>query len=82
MKKFILCKLCLIGFGAVQSVIGQTTGSLLNIEFQCVEVDRISISPKGQMQPAYPGRTVNVKIGENSVTANGVFFAILTESIS
>jgi hypothetical protein len=77
MKNLFLLKLCFVVFGAllaVQSVIAQTAGSLLNIEFQCMEVDRISISPKGQMQPAYPGRIVNVKIGENSVTANGVFF--------
>ena len=79
MKKFYLCKLCLIVFGAlvaVQSGIAQSSKKdSLAITLKCVEVDRISISPVGQMQPAYPGRSVAVKISDDLVIANGVFFS-------
>ena len=78
MKKFYLCKLCLIVFGAllaVQNVTAKTAPHVSNIAFECKEIDRISISPEGQMQPAYPGRALTVKISDGSVIANGVFFS-------
>jgi hypothetical protein len=76
-EKFYLCKFCLIVFGvllAVQNVMAQPAKNLLDITLQCREIDRISISPEGQMQPAHPGRSVNIKVEKNLVVADGVFF--------
>jgi hypothetical protein len=82
MNKFYICKLSLIVLGvllAVQNVTAQTAANLSYIEFQCKEVDRISINPEGQMQPAYPGRSVSLKIGNDSVIANGIFYGTAYE---
>ena len=46
-----------------------------NEKFQCTEIDRISVNPEGQMQPAYPGRIVDVEVFDAYVKANGVFFS-------
>ncbi len=43
-------------------------------KFQCTEIDRISVSPKGQMEPAYPGRIVDIEVFDSSLYANGIFF--------
>ena len=77
MKKFMLCKLSLIVVGAVfamQRTLAKPATDWFDIKFQCQEIDRISMSTQGQMQPAYPGRKVNVTIKRNSVTADGIFF--------
>ena len=52
-----------------------TSTIVANEKFQCTEIDRISVSPEGQMQPAYPGRIVDVELLDGYPSANGVFFS-------
>ena len=60
---------------AVQNGIAQSSKKDTSaVTLECVEVDRISISPVGQMQPAYPGRTLNVRMVASAIIADGVFF--------
>jgi hypothetical protein len=44
------------------------------VTYLCTELDRVSVSAQGRMSPAYPGRKLNFKWDNQSLTGDGVFF--------
>jgi hypothetical protein len=45
-----------------------------SMEYECTEIERVSVAAAGMMQPAYPGRQINFTLDGDKITSNGVFF--------